>query len=119
MSEDRSSILPMPGMALDDETDGGEEIPGALPAPLLGMRETLPETVYVFPLRRAVGFPGLVMPVLLESESSRQLVEKARESGEFLALVGSHGYLEVAVNQGNAAGELGMEKGWSLTVVKG
>ena len=39
--------------------------------------------------------------------------------GEFLALVGSHGYLEVAVNLGNAARGLGAGKGWSLTVVKG
>jgi len=40
-------------------------------------------------------------------------------AGEFLALVGSHGYLEVGLNQGNAGRRLGAGKGWSLTVVKG
>jgi len=38
--------------------------------------------------------------------------------GEFLVLVGSHGYLEVAMAQGNAARELGAAKGWPLSVVK-
>jgi S-adenosylmethionine hydrolase len=37
---------------------------------------------------------------------------------EFLALVGSHGYLEIACAQGNAARRLGMGKGRSLAVVK-
>jgi S-adenosylmethionine hydrolase len=39
-------------------------------------------------------------------------------AGEFLALVGSHGYLEIACAQGNAARRLGMGKGRSLSVVK-
>lgn len=38
--------------------------------------------------------------------------------GEFLALTGSHGYLEVAVNQGDAARRLGAGKGLTLVVVK-
>jgi S-adenosylmethionine hydrolase len=38
--------------------------------------------------------------------------------GEFLALVGSHGYLEIACAQGNAAKRLGMGKGRSLSVVR-
>jgi S-adenosylmethionine hydrolase len=37
---------------------------------------------------------------------------------EFLALVGSHGYLEIACAQGNAARRLGMGKGRSLAVVR-
>ena len=39
-------------------------------------------------------------------------------SGQFLALVGSHGYLEIACAQGNAARRLGVDKGRSLAVVK-
>ncbi len=31
--------------------------------------------------------------------------------GEFLALPGSHGYLEIAVNQGSAAEKLGLKVG--------
>jgi S-adenosylmethionine hydrolase len=38
--------------------------------------------------------------------------------GQFLALVGSHGYLEIACAQGNAARRLGVGKGRSLAVVK-
>ena len=37
---------------------------------------------------------------------------------QFLALVGSHGYLEIACAQGNAARRLGVEKGRTLAVVK-
>jgi S-adenosylmethionine hydrolase len=39
-------------------------------------------------------------------------------SGEFLALVGSHGYLEIACAGGNAAKRLGVGKGRSLSVVR-
>ncbi len=38
--------------------------------------------------------------------------------GELLALVGSHGYLEIACVRGNAARRLGVGKGRSLAVVK-
>lgn len=39
-----------------------------------------------------------------------------RDAGELLALVGSSGYLEIAVNQGSAAQLLGCEKGDSVTL---
>ena len=39
-------------------------------------------------------------------------------AGEFLALVGSHGYLEIACSGGNAARRLGVGKGRSLSVVR-
>lgn len=39
-----------------------------------------------------------------------------RPDGELLALVGSSGYLEVAVNRGSAAGALGCEKGDTVTL---
>ncbi len=39
-----------------------------------------------------------------------------RPAGELLALIGSSGYLEVAVNKGSAARTLGCEKGDSVTV---
>lgn len=39
-------------------------------------------------------------------------------SGRFLALIGSHGYLEIACAQGNAARRLGVGKGRSLAVVR-
>jgi|UniRef100_A0A7V6A2J9 S-adenosylmethionine hydrolase len=41
-----------------------------------------------------------------------------RRPGEFLALVGSHGYLEVALAKGNAARRLGVGKGSLLEIRK-
>ncbi len=41
------------------------------------------------------------------------------EEGELVALIGSSGYLEVAVNQGSAADMLGCEKGDSVTLTSG
>ena len=38
--------------------------------------------------------------------------------GDYLALVGSHGYLEIACAQGNAAHRLRIEKGRSLAVIR-
>jgi S-adenosyl-L-methionine hydrolase (adenosine-forming) len=39
-------------------------------------------------------------------------------AGEFLALVGSHGYLEIACAQGHAARRLGVGKGRSMSVIR-
>jgi S-adenosylmethionine hydrolase len=39
-------------------------------------------------------------------------------AGEFLSLVGSHGYLEIACAQGNASRRLGVGKGRSLSVIR-
>jgi S-adenosylmethionine hydrolase len=39
-------------------------------------------------------------------------------AGQFLALIGSHGYLEIACAQGNAAKRLGVGRGRSLAVVR-
>lgn len=39
-------------------------------------------------------------------------------AGQFLGLIGSHGYLEIACSQGNAARRLGVGRGRSLAVVK-
>jgi len=39
-------------------------------------------------------------------------------AGQFLALIGSHGYLEIACSQGSAARRLGVGRGRSLAVIK-
>lgn len=58
--------------------------------------------------------------ILLGSLTLRQLFRTYGEvpPGQFLALVGSHGYLEISLNQGNAARRLSVGKGRSLTVVR-
>ena len=85
MNGDNSSIPPMPDFV--DPALGFEDVRADLPAPLLEQAEGLPPEVLVFPLRRAVGFPGLVMPVLVENEYSAEIVEQAKQSGSYLALI--------------------------------
>ncbi|MGQ9687227.1 MAG: SAM hydrolase/SAM-dependent halogenase family protein [Desulfobaccales bacterium] len=59
--------------------------------------------------------------VILGSLTIRNLVRTYGEvaPGGFLALVGSHGFLEIAANQGNAAQRLSVGKGRPVSVVKG
>ena len=56
--------------------------PGALM-----VQEELPERMCVFPLRRAVPFPNLMMPILLDSQRSREIVAKAEAQNGYLFLV--------------------------------
>ncbi len=41
------------------------------------LKQQLPDTLFAFPLRRAVPFPALMMPLLLDSPESREIVAKA------------------------------------------
>ena len=58
--------------------------------------------------------------VILGSLTLKDLVRTYGDAGagEFLALVGSHGYLEIACAQGNAARRLGVGTGRTLAVIK-
>ena len=51
------------------------------------VQDSLPDTMFVFPLRRAVPFPQLMMPLLLDTESAREIVAKAEAHNGFLFLV--------------------------------
>lgn len=51
------------------------------------VQEDLPETLFVFPLKRAVPFPNLMMPILLESARAREIVSKAEAGNGYLYLV--------------------------------
>ncbi len=61
--------------------------PGIVVQPPAKVEESYPETLFVFPLRRAVGFPNLLMPVVAEAGKPLEILEKARAQSEFLALV--------------------------------
>ncbi|HET6201757.1 MAG TPA: endopeptidase La [Planctomycetota bacterium] len=60
---------------------------GVLVQPVVKVEEEYPETLFVFPLRRAVGFPDLLMPVVAEAGKPLEILEKARAQSEFLCLV--------------------------------
>jgi ATP-dependent Lon protease len=51
------------------------------------VQQALPDQMFVFPLRRAVPFPNLMMPLLLEDEQSRDIVAKAQAHNGFLFVV--------------------------------
>jgi ATP-dependent Lon protease len=53
----------------------------------LVVQPTVPTTLFVFPLRRAVPFPNLMMPVLLDSQRSRDIVQKAEAHNAHLLLI--------------------------------
>ena len=62
---------------------GGDPAAGAVV-----LHETkLPNKAFVFPLRRAVAFPVMMMPVRLESENAREIVAKAEAHGGHLLLL--------------------------------
>ena len=49
--------------------------------------EELPETLFVFPLRRAVPFPNLMMPILLDSPKSREIIAQVEAGNGYVFLV--------------------------------
>jgi hypothetical protein len=69
-------------------------------------------------MRRSFDAPPSRLEVHVKRRSARGLCNAYadRPEGELLALVGSSGYLEVAVNRASAAERLGCEKGDSVTV---
>ncbi len=68
-----------------DERPAGILVEGGDQA--LTIDERLPTTLFVFPLRKAVAFPNLMMPVLLDSASDRDIVAKAEAGNGHLLLL--------------------------------
>ena len=65
------------GVAID-----GDGAPGSVV-----VQDALPDTLFVFPLKKAVPFPHLMMPLLLDSPSARDIVAKAEAHNGHLLLV--------------------------------
>src|SRR5262245_24904376 len=61
--------------------------PQAGPGNVLMVQQKLPETLFVFPLRRAVPFPNLMMPVLLDTARAREIVQKAEAQSAHVLLI--------------------------------
>jgi ATP-dependent Lon protease len=76
-------------MTQEEQTQSvGIVVEGPISAPAaLRIEEKVPHTVFVFPLRRAVPFPNLMMPVLLDSERSKEIVAKAEAQNNHLFLL--------------------------------
>ena len=51
------------------------------------VQQQVPDTMFAFPLRRAVPFPSLMMPLLLDSPQSREIVAKAEAHNGHLFVV--------------------------------
>ncbi len=62
--------------------------PPSVPVPAEGK---LPSKLFALPTRGLVTFPGLMLPVLLESEYAQELVEKAQAQSGFIGLFASKG----------------------------
>jgi len=53
----------------------------------LVVHDDVPATMMVLPLRRAVAFPNLMMPILLDSTHARDIVAKAEAGNSYLLLL--------------------------------
>ncbi|MFN0207441.1 MAG: endopeptidase La [Planctomycetota bacterium] len=84
---------------VDERPPGGDEPqtePGVLtvdatdtdsgPSPLVPVEDSAPSTLFVFPLKRAVPFPGLVMPVLADGKG-KDIIEKAHAQSPYILLL--------------------------------
>jgi len=51
------------------------------------VQDALPDTMFVFPLQKAVPFPSLMMPLLLDTPAARDIVAKAEAHNGYVFLV--------------------------------
>jgi ATP-dependent Lon protease len=87
--KDPDPIDPKPNDASGGATDAGPAVvveDGAKPGAVV-VKESLPDTMFVFPLRQAVPFPNLMMPLLLDSPGARDVVAKAEAHNGHVFLV--------------------------------
>ena len=77
MSQDDQAGFPIASITLE----GGEPKTG------LAVKQELPDTMMVFPLRRMVPFPNLMMPVLLDTEKVRDIVAQAEAQNGYILLL--------------------------------
>ncbi len=73
----------------EEELDivGGIAIEGPDLAKALTVQQDLPETLFVFPLRRAVPFPNLMMPILLDNQQSKDIISQAESQSGYVLLL--------------------------------
>jgi ATP-dependent Lon protease len=95
-SPDDSPVEPPDTVGTETTTDGTKEDTGergpavAVESDRGGsmvVQDALPDTMFVFPLPKAVPFPQLTMPLLLDSPAARDIVAKAEAHNGYLFLV--------------------------------
>ena len=59
------------------------------------VQRQVPDTMFAFPLRRAVPFPTLMMPMLLDSPRDREIVAKAEAHNGHLFVVLQPAHLQI------------------------
>ncbi len=70
----------------DQQPAGGITIQGSEPGALVVQQE-LPNTLFVLPMRRAVPFPNLMMPILLDSPRARDIVAQAEAQNGYVLML--------------------------------
>ena len=71
----------------EDRPGPGIQVEAADGKAALTLEQRLPNTLFVFPLRRSVPFPNLMMPVLLDTSEARAVVQKAEAGNGHLLLL--------------------------------
>ncbi len=84
---DGSGPAPAPAPAPAEAPAPSIVLGGSGEAGVIQVRENLPNTLFVLPLRRAVPFPNLMMPILLDTPRAREIVAKAESHNGHLLLL--------------------------------
>ncbi|MEE9125515.1 MAG: endopeptidase La, partial [Planctomycetota bacterium] len=70
----------------EDPLPAGITIEGSEPGALI-IQPDLPDTLFVLPMRRAVPFPNLMMPILLDSPRARDIVSQAEAQNGYVLML--------------------------------
>ena len=81
MSKDRE---PQPPSGITVEVPEGEVPKGGA---ALVVQQELPDTLFVLPMRRAVPFPNLMMPILLETQRARDIISQAEAQNGYVLIL--------------------------------
>ncbi|MBK8978414.1 MAG: endopeptidase La [Planctomycetes bacterium] len=73
--------------AMSEEAESPAIVVGGEAAQALTVAERLPTRAFVFPLRKSVPFPNLMMPVLVDDEAGRTVVQQAEAADGHLLLL--------------------------------
>jgi len=76
MAKDQDPQHPPAGITIEGPESGG-----------LIVQQELPNTLFVLPMRRAVPFPNLMMPILLDSPRARDIVSQAEAQNGYVLML--------------------------------
>ncbi len=85
LEQPASEDVPEPPVQEDPRSEPSS--PPALPGPLTGGEQEIPENLPILPIRDAVAFPGTIMPLNIGRDKSRRLVETAISGNKLIGVV--------------------------------